>query len=232
VNPESKKVYPQPVLNAESFQRLLAAAYVLQVHGERPSQDVAISPKPSFGSAAIVQKRTPSRRSPSYLRPLSFRTLAKAGANVAPRVSRVTCWRRFETFAIGGVFCLMLATSIHRLAALPAGSSLSLKLAQDRNTENADISETLGQSPTVLQISERSLSARTSSEATAGSEEAVLQDSTPAEPATRSTRAHALVIRLAVNRNAGVPDKVVRYGDDVTVWKENPRATARNAQGR
>ena len=45
VNPESNKVYPQPVLNAESFQRLLAAAYVLQVHGERPSQAVAASPK-------------------------------------------------------------------------------------------------------------------------------------------------------------------------------------------
>lgn len=125
---------------------------------------------------------------------------------------------------------MMLATSIHRLAAIPAGSSLSLKLAQDRNTENADISETLGQSPAILQISERS--ARNSSDATTGSEDAVLQDSTPAEPATRSTRAHVPMIRLAVNRNAGVPDKVVRYGDDVTVWKENPKATARNAQGR
>jgi hypothetical protein len=230
VNPESKKAYPQPVLTAESFQRLLAAAYVLQVHGKR-SQAGDPSPTPSFEDTAIVQKHIPSRRTPMYLRPFSFRTRAKAGASVAPKVSRITCWRRFEAFAIGGVFCMMLATSIHRLAALPAGSSLSLKLAEDRNIENPDVSEPLGQSPTVLQISDRSLSTPTSPEALAGSEEAVLQDSTPAEPATRAMRTRVPVIRLAVNRDAGVPDRVVRYGDDVTVWKENPKATARNAQG-
>jgi hypothetical protein len=149
-----------------------------------------------------------------------------------PKVSRVTCWRRFEAFAIGGVFCMMLATSIHRLAALPAGSSLSSRLAGDR-----DIS-----SPT--ESSQRLLPVRTSSQRLIGSE-AVLQDTTAAEQAAngafgnpmqlqvspaRSTSAPS--VRLAVNRSAGLPDKVVRYGDDVTMWKENPKATARDGQGR
>jgi hypothetical protein len=231
VNPESKKVYPRPVLSAESFQRLLAAAYVLQVHGERHSPVVAVGSKPSFWAAAIVQKRTPSRRAPSYLRQasrkFSFPTVAKAGARLGPKVSLVTCWRRFEAFAVGGVFCMMLATSIHRLAALPPGSSLSLKLSPDR-----DISEPVGQSPTILRISDRSLSARPSPDETAASEDAVLQDSMPAEPAIRARRTTAPVVRLAVNRSAGVPDRIVRYGDDVTVWKENPKATVRNTQGR
>lgn len=61
MNQEAKKAQDKPVLSAESFQRLLAAAFILQVRNDR------ISVQPSgaeytypFVASAIVQKRTPS----------------------------------------------------------------------------------------------------------------------------------------------------------------------------
>jgi hypothetical protein len=238
VNAEKKRVYPRPVLDADSFQRLLAAAFVLQSHSKQSSQAIAALPQPSFGAGAIVQKRTSSRRLPVYRRLFPFRTRARASGTSS--VSRVTCWRCLETFAIGGVFCMMLATSIHRLAALPAGSaSLSSRFAEDR-----DIDEPSGQSPSVSESSHRLLSVRVSGERLVGPE-AVVQNSTAAELAAKGAfgnqmqlqmlparRASAPLVRLAVNRNAGVPDKVIRYGDDVTMWKENPKAAARDPQVR
>jgi hypothetical protein len=62
VNREINKVQDRPVLNVESFQRLLLAAYLLQGHNDgRPSvQPVGEGSPSSFAAGAIVQKRTPS----------------------------------------------------------------------------------------------------------------------------------------------------------------------------
>jgi hypothetical protein len=51
----------KPVLDAAGFQRLLAAAYVLQTYNFRSSvQPIGVSHTSTFAASAIVQKRTPS----------------------------------------------------------------------------------------------------------------------------------------------------------------------------
>jgi hypothetical protein len=62
VNREANKVQDRPVLNVETFQRLLLAAYLLQGHNDgRPSvHPIGAGSPSSFAAAVIVQKRTPS----------------------------------------------------------------------------------------------------------------------------------------------------------------------------
>ena len=62
MKPEAKKAQDKPVLSAKSFQRLLAAAYILQLHNDsRPSvQPIGAGHVNPFKAGAIVQKRTPS----------------------------------------------------------------------------------------------------------------------------------------------------------------------------
>jgi len=62
VNREANKVQDRPVLNVESFQRLLSAAYLLQGHsdGRTSVHPIGAGRPSSFAAGAIVQKRTPS----------------------------------------------------------------------------------------------------------------------------------------------------------------------------
>lgn len=62
MNREANKVQDRPVLNLESFERLLMAAYLLQGHNDgRPSvHPIGAGSPSSFAAGAIVQKRTPS----------------------------------------------------------------------------------------------------------------------------------------------------------------------------
>jgi hypothetical protein len=57
----NQEAQDKPVLNAESFQRLLAAAFILQVRNDRTSvQPIGAGYTYPFAAGAIVQKRTPS----------------------------------------------------------------------------------------------------------------------------------------------------------------------------
>ena len=62
MNREANKVQDRPVLNLESFERLLMAAYLLQGHNDgRPSvHPIGAGSPSSFAAGVIVQKRTPS----------------------------------------------------------------------------------------------------------------------------------------------------------------------------
>ena len=61
MNQETKKAQEKPVLSAESFHRLLTAAYLLQVNHDRtPLQGIGAGQRSPFTAGAIVQKRTPS----------------------------------------------------------------------------------------------------------------------------------------------------------------------------
>jgi len=67
MNQEGSESSGKPVLNAESFQRLLAAAYLLQVHRDRAHNERAqlqptVAERTSaFAAGAMVQKRTQGR---------------------------------------------------------------------------------------------------------------------------------------------------------------------------
>lgn len=67
MNQEGSESSGKPVLNAESFQRLLAAAYLLQAHRDHTDDECAqLQPTVAdraraFAAGAIVQRRTPRR---------------------------------------------------------------------------------------------------------------------------------------------------------------------------
>ena len=75
MNQEASESSGKPVLNAESFQRLLAAAYLLQVHRDHTDDEWAqLQPTVAdraraFAAGAIVQRRTPRRTHFSVAQP-------------------------------------------------------------------------------------------------------------------------------------------------------------------
>jgi hypothetical protein len=112
--------HDKPVLDAESFQRLLAAAFILQTHEE--AHHTSLASNPSISTIAALshkqgpfpQPRTPSLRRSSLRRdrlmPVEFTGLMH--------------WKTLEALAIGMVFCLMFGMSIHRVSASPGDPSL------------------------------------------------------------------------------------------------------------
>jgi hypothetical protein len=114
------KAHDKPVLDAESFQRLLAAAFILQTNGEAPHTTRANNPSismtaiPGLKQGPFPQLRSPSLRRSSLPRdrfmPVEFAALMR--------------WKTIEALAIGMVFCLMLGLSIHRVSASPGDPPL------------------------------------------------------------------------------------------------------------
>jgi hypothetical protein len=192
---------PKPILDEEGFQRLLAAACVLQTHAECRSSKamVKVAPK-SFAAGVVLQRRTPSRRmSPQRQALVKVRTLH--------RLTRRTFWRTTEAVVIGVVFCIMLGMSIHRLAALP-----SLAAMRGRNL-------TLPRNPEVASLSSESLATAQSSPDSNGdaadvSDQLVIHYRKPASSTSRSSPRSI----FGQDPNALALDTVTRYGDDVTMW--------------
>lgn len=163
MDPEGEKAQGKPVLNAQSFQRLLAAAYTLQVYSDlrSPVRPSDAGGAPPFAAGAIVQSRTPSSamiREPQVQagrsdsvpvtqirteigmgkeRPGPGRLLRLAEPTVPGKVTlllvEAMSWRTVEALAIAVVFCMMMGLSIHRLSALPGSASLSSGMTEQPN---------------------------------------------------------------------------------------------------
>ena len=105
----------KPVLDPESFQRLLAAAFILQGQNDPcPANPISGGHMRTFAIQRIVQKRTPSLREPSL-----HRSMLKPLVQLAnPRL-----WRTVETLAVASVFCMMIGVSLRRVSPLPGNSS-------------------------------------------------------------------------------------------------------------
>jgi len=102
----------KPVLDPESFQHLLAAAFILQGQNDHcPANSIRGDHTRTFAIQRIVQKRTPSLRKPS-LQQSMLKPLAQF-AN--PRM-----WRTVEALAVATVFCMMIGVSLPRVSALRA----------------------------------------------------------------------------------------------------------------
>jgi hypothetical protein len=201
VNENITTPIPKPILDEEGFQRLLAAACVLQAHAEyrSPKAIVKVAPK-SFAGGVVLQRRTPSRRtSPQRQALVKVRTLHG--------LTRRRFWRTTEAVVIGVVFCIMLGMSIHRLAALP-----SLAAMRGRNL-------TLSRNPEVASLSSESLATTQSSPDSNGdasdvSDQLVIHYRKPA----RSTSGSSPRLIFGQDPNVFTLDTVTRYGDDVTMW--------------
>ena len=141
MNQEAKTAQDKPVLNAESFQRLLAAAYMLQLHNDRrPSvQPIGAVYTRSFAAGAIVQQRTPS----VMIREPQLQTdqpgaVPFVSPNNSDKFTGRTdqTWRAAEALAIAIVFCMMTGVSIHRLSALSRRTSLPSEMLEQRNASH------------------------------------------------------------------------------------------------
>jgi hypothetical protein len=105
----------KPVLDPESFQRLLAAAFMLQ------SQNDPCPPKPiggghprTFAIPGIVQKRTPALRKPS---------LQRSRLKPLVQFANPRLWRTVETLAVATVFCMMIGVLLRRVSPLRGNPS-------------------------------------------------------------------------------------------------------------
>ena len=109
------KSIEKPVLDPESFQRLLAAAFILQSQNDPcPAKPIGGGHPRTFAIQGIVQKRTPSLRKPSLQRS----RLKRLAQFTNPRL-----WRTVETLAVASVFCMMIGISLRRVSPLPGNPS-------------------------------------------------------------------------------------------------------------
>jgi hypothetical protein len=229
-----------PVLNQEGFQRLLAAAYLLQAHNDRqpsirPVHHLGTSPESSFSAGRIVKKRTLSvmirerklqagqpnapgnewATEPSY----PARLVPFVGPTVPHRMlSGPMSWRTVEALAIAIVFCMMMGLSIHRLSAVPRRTSLASEMLDEQNAR-ATPTEKVIASPQPI-VGRNSRQPQSEGEADIVAEDIVIRHQ-----------------KRLVNRpgKSGVPlifgqdaaaDRVVQYGSDVKMWSRKPeRAT-------
>ena len=108
VDQEARNAQNKPLLSAEGFQRLLAAAYILQTNAARRPSPIGASGTNSFAGAGgeknsfCDRSRTPAAVPPEYL-------VAQYGIMADGRSPRNS-----------SIFCMMVGASIHRLSTLPA----------------------------------------------------------------------------------------------------------------
>ncbi len=244
MNHATDKVQGKPVLNAEIFQRLLAAAYLLQEHNDRrPSvrhQMLGANQPSSFSAGKIIQKRTPA----VMIRDRQLKTGqpdAIAGnqtANERPYLARLVpfvrsavphrmtvllrkpiYWRTVETVAIAIVFCMMMGLSILRLSAVPDRTSLaSGVLEKQDNFQPARVAER------ILALSQ-AVAPLNSRESPRGDETGIVAEDIVIRHQKRAVDVLGRPgLRLTSGRDTGIfaADTVVEYGSDVTMWSRKP----------
>ncbi len=153
---DAKAEPAQPVLNAETFQRLLTAAYMLQVHHDRRLSVQSIGPTKASPPAAesVLQHRISAVMIAGQDLHAGQPDTAFSGEaakkhvysvwlepSIEPKVARnvhilsknALSWKMAEPLAIAIVFCVMMALSIHRLSAHPGNVSLATGTLESRN---------------------------------------------------------------------------------------------------
>ena len=234
MSPETNR---KPTLDAESFQRLLAAAFIMQSRGDWISRKPirAADTKP-FAARAIVQERTPLRP-PSLARPGAL-----GEVSTISKLSGLMFWKRVEALAIAVVFCLMMGISIHRLLAFPDHTS-----SPSATRESRDASPLARSTPTVLTSSQQLAATQKPRQWRSDAEDDAFDDdlvthyqasainlSGHAEkgPDTRTAQSQRLSrkdaaleagVRIATSQVREIlAETVVQYGDDVTMWSSGP----------
>jgi hypothetical protein len=240
VNQETDTAQHKPVLNQEGFQRLLAAAYLLQVHNDgRPSirsAQHAANHASSFAAGTIVQERTPSlmiqerqlqaaqceavlceevaRLQPHRLAP-SVGPAFPYRMNVLLR--RSMSWRTTEPVAIAIVFFMMMGLSIHRLSAVSGRTSLASG-TEEQNERARPTEKVLASSPSVVARNSRQSPGE-------GEADIVAQDIVIRHQKLLVNLPSKPGVRLVFGPGAAA-DTVVQYGSDVKMWSRTPeRAT-------
>jgi hypothetical protein len=199
---ETQKSPSKPILDAEGFQRLLTAAYIIQSRSE------TVVPA-TFAATAIHQKWTPSIRS------FSIQPSRMKKANIAPRSAGLIFWKQIEVFGITAVFCLMMGTSIHHLLASSGRASQVPGMLETR-----DAGPLPSTAPQVLTSSQQNAAARESI-----GDDPVIHYRDLTAPKRKMSTSGA---RIATSRQVKLAaDWVVHYGDDVTMWSWRESSSGR-----
>jgi hypothetical protein len=244
VNHATDKAQDKPFLNPESFQRLLAAAYLLQGHrDQQPSirpQPLGASHASSFSSGKIIQKRTPAvmirdrqleagqpdavagnqtARKRTYLARLVPFVRSAVPHRMTVSLRKPIYWRTVETVAIAIVFCTMTGLSILRLSAVPDRTSLASGVLekQDNFQPTRAAEPTLALSQTVAPFNPR--------ESSRGDETGVVAEDIVIRHQERTVNVLGKTgLRLSSGRDRGIfaAATVVEYGSDVTMWSRKP----------
>ena len=226
---EARKAQDKPVLSAEGFQRLLAAAYILQTNAARRLSPIEASGT-TFADGAIVQRRTHS--------------VMVQEPQLSPSPNIWSASRRMvETLAIAAIFCMVVSASIHRLPALPGRTSLTPgKPEQENAPETARPQESflaMAQQPVVAR---KPLPRPDGDEGDIVAEDIVIRHQKPVNflaQAPRKTTSSPVQrqfltpksttsergIRSTFGRGADMAaaDTVVEYGADVKMWLGSPK---------
>ena len=213
----NQETYRKPSLDAESFQRLLAAAFILQSRLDWISREpIRTTEAKRFAPRAIAQKRTLS------IRPSLPRKGALGEANV---VSKRMFWKGAEALAIAIVFCLMMGMSIHHLLAYPGRTSSS------GTVQRSDMPTPQDLLSSVLASSQQPATEKQSQDDGDGKVDAHDGDfvahyrprtaGLPGPIGKGMASSSALAQRSPRKRTQEatlVTENVVQYGDDVTMW--------------
>ena len=150
---ETSKDQNRPALDAENFQRLLAAAYILQERSDRPPvRPIDAGHLYPFVARAIVQRSTPSLvvrepRIPEFRSGAQSFTFSKRVLGAMNILGKGPAFgRTFEAFAIAMVFCAFAGLSIHRVSPLLDRTS--------HTTEQQNVSQRVTPAATVLASNE------------------------------------------------------------------------------
>ncbi len=225
----SQETHSKPVLDAESFQRLLAAAYMLQSCGNGTStQSIRSGDTKSFVARSLVQKRTPS------IQPRLARSRAGGKASAVLQLARPMVWKKVEALAIALVFCLMMGISIHRLVAFPGRTPSPSGIPEPRDTSSpARFTPTVLTSAQHLTETQEFNPSDGNLEGDAFGDDLVIQYHPPtihlsghAEKESQRLSGRDAILETGARgtrRKAEMPtESVVQYGDDVTVWSSGP----------
>jgi hypothetical protein len=244
VNQEADTARHKPVLNQQDFQRLLAAAYLLQVHHDhQPSvwavQRLGVGHASSFSVGKIVQRRTPSVMiRDRHLQAGQPDAIPGNETSTEPRIRlgwypsmetvphrmnallrRPTSWRTVEPLAIAIVFCMMMALSIHRLSAVPSRTSLASGMLEEQN--NVQPARAAEQ---ILALSQPVVT-RNSRQLPNGNDTDIVAENVVIHHQKRAVNVPGKSsVWVNFSRDAGIfeADTVVRYGSDVKMWSKKP----------
>ena len=243
----SQRTYSKPSLDAESFQRLLAAAFILQSRLDWVSRKpIRTAEAKRFAAPAIAQKRIPSIQ-PSLARPAAL-----GEANVVSNLFGAMFWKGVEALAIGIVFCLMVGMSLHHLLAYP-GRTLPSAILQTSDAGGRTTSSPQASPSSVWAAAQQPDETRKSQRLHNNGEEEVdtydedlvihyrprtanLPGSMGSGVITNTTLAQRSP-QNGPQEATPVTEKVIRYGDDVTMWSSlaqplliQPRRAALNRE--
>jgi hypothetical protein len=210
---ETQKRSGKPTLDAEGFQRLLAAAYILQSRSQTTVWPIGVADTNAFAATVIHQKRTPA------IRALSGRSGRMKEANIALQPTGLMFWKQVEAFGIAVVFCLMMGMSIHRLLASSGRASQVPGMLETR-----DAGPRPSSAPKVLTSSQQNAPAQESI-----GDDLVIYYRTPTATTRTTAKSGA---RIAISRQEKLaPHRVVQYGDDVTMWSSAESSPGQSSLG-